>query len=107
MAVVFGRIFVEHCFRRNGILHQSSKHGITNDKYSMANSQFADRSEPLWDLRIENWQLKNGHWLFRCAGGVISPSARACACRSRGYAFAQGEHHPHTARAACLLAFIK
>jgi hypothetical protein len=40
-------------------------HLITNDKYSMANSQFPAGSNTSWFLWIENWSLKIGHWLLR------------------------------------------
>jgi hypothetical protein len=48
--------FVEPAFRRKGILDQSSKHGITNDKFSMANSQFKPGVTPqrLSGLKIGN-----------------------------------------------------
>jgi hypothetical protein len=63
MGADFG--FVEPSFWRNGIWDPSSKHGITNDKYSMANSQFPAGSNTSWVLRIENWPLKIGYWLSR------------------------------------------
>jgi hypothetical protein len=48
--------FVEPAFRRKGILDQSSKHGITHDKCSMANSQFKPGVTPhgLSGLKIGN-----------------------------------------------------
>jgi len=49
-------------FGTTGFLDQPAKHSITNDRSSMANSQFPGTRHTSWVVRIEKWSWQIGHW---------------------------------------------